>query len=150
MKSFTRLLLASAGVSFLLLSCEKESLKVDKENEFNVPFTANINEHIALKSDGSQVLITVKNISDHRCVNHLDCLDAGIAAVRVQVSTSENSKAESFLYLGTVGEDRKTVDSVTVRLDKSWYVVSLHSVNPHPIMDATEPQTAELSIKPKP
>ena len=147
MKSFTLLAVITC---FSLLSCEKESIKVDKENAFNAPFKTSINESIAIRDEESSILIQVKNISDERCTSHLNCTDPGLATVRVELSNMGNSKAESLLHLGMIGEENQTTDSVTVRLDNSWYIVTLHDVNPHPIMGNNEAQTTEISVKYKP
>ena len=148
MKSFTFLLTASCFALFLS-SCKKEPLKADKETSFNTPFKSIVNEDVALIDEKSKVLVQVKNISDHRCTNHLNCDDPGLATVRVELTDTRSSMAESLLYIGLLGEENKNTDSVSVRLDDKLYLVTLHSVNPHPIMQSTEVQTVELSVKPK-
>lgn len=150
MKPFTKLPAFITLLSFSLSSCEKESIKIDKEDAFNRPFRSSVHEKVALQNEQARMLVEVKNISDQRCPNHVKCSDQGMATVRIELSNMANSRAESLLHLGTMGDEVFVSDSATVKLDNSWYIVTLHSVNPHPIADSEEIQTAELSVKPKP
>ena len=147
MKSFTTLLTLITCVC--LLSCEKESIKIDRENTFNTPFKTTVNEGVALRDAQSSVLLEVKNISDERCTSHFDCAESGLATVRVELSNMNNSHAESLLHLGRLGEDNNETDSATIRLDDKWYVVTLLNVNPHPVMGNNEVQTTEILVKHK-
>ena len=149
MKSFTSLLVAFSCFILILLSCKKESVKVDKETKFNIPFKSSVNEHVALSNEESQVVVQVKNISDERCANHLDCAHSGLATVRIELTNTRNATAESLLYLGIQGEENKSLDSVTIKLDNKLYLVTLRDVNPHPMMRSEAIQTAELCVKPK-
>lgn len=149
MKSLTTSIAAFACLSFMQLSCEKQPLKIDKENLFNISFKSTINEHVVLQNSESRILVNIKNISDNRCPNHLNCSDPGDATVRIEVSNFGNSKAETLLHLGSINGETKNTDSVTVQLDNRSYVFYLHSVNPHPMLAATENQTAEVCVKPK-
>ncbi|MBC8053244.1 MAG: hypothetical protein H7Y13_09275 [Sphingobacteriaceae bacterium] len=149
MKSFTKLLAGISCLSISFFSCEKESVKIDKENSFNVQFKSTIDESVVLKNDQENILIQVKNINDKRCSGHLDCSDPGVATVRFKLSNRKNAEAESLLFLGAIEGQHKLKDSVNVRLDNSWYTVTLHKVNPHPMADSTEVQTAEMCVKRK-
>lgn len=102
---------------------------------------------MALKNESSVLLLSVKNISDGRCVNHLDCSDPGAATVRVELSDNRHSRAESLLHLGNIEGERKETDNIAFRLDDNEYVVYLHSVNPHPTEIKDGVQTAEISVR---
>jgi hypothetical protein len=147
MKSFTTATITASFLGLFFSACKKDSLLIDKEANFNTPFTSSVNEHIALTNQGTQVVVQIKNISDQRCPNPLGCNDPGSATVRVEITNTQNSTAESLLYLGSLGEENKNTDSVSVRLDNKLYLVKLYSVNPHPLIQSTEVQTAELSVE---
>ena len=147
MKSFAKPIALFACLS--ILSCEKESHTIDKEQEFNKPFKATLDEHVILKNNESQVLFQIKNISDDRCAMHIECSDPGEATVRIEVSNNSNSKAETLLHLGLLNGEMKSSDSIRVQLDDRFYMISLQGVNPHPIEGKDETQTAQMLIKPQ-
>ncbi|MEJ6979326.1 hypothetical protein WG906_02620 [Pedobacter sp. P351] len=130
-----------------MLSCEKESIHIDKENTFNIPFTSSLNEHVVIQNELSRIFVQVKNISDNRCQDHLNCSDPGEASVRIEVSNISNSKAETLLHLGSVNYEYQDSDSVTLNLDGRLYSVYLTGVNPHPMLESNEIQTAEILVK---
>ena len=147
MKSFAKPIALFACLS--ILACEKESLSIDKEQEFNQPFTATLNEHVIVKNSESQVLFQIKNISDNRCSTHIECSDPGEATVRIEVSNNNNSKAETMLHLGSINGEMKRTDSIKIRLDDRSYMVSLQGVNPHPVEGKNKIQTAQICLKPE-
>jgi hypothetical protein len=130
----------------VVISCEKESVHIDKENSFNVSFKSTLNEQVMLKNEEAKIAIQVKNISDNRCPTHVSCADAGEATVRIEVSNINNAKAESLLHIGGTHDETKSSDSVTVNLDGRLYTIYLMGVNPHPIEASTEIQTAEIRV----
>jgi hypothetical protein len=130
-----------------VMSCNKESLHIDKENSFDVPFKSSLNEQVMLKNEESRILVQVKNISDNRCPTHLSCANAGEATVRIEISNINNAKAESLLHIGAINDEMKQSDSVTVNLDGRLYNIYLTGVNPHPIEASTAIQTAEILVK---
>jgi hypothetical protein len=146
MKSTFFLPAVLAGLCLSVLSCEKESVHIDKENNFNVPFKSSLNEQVMLRNEDAKVLVQVKNISDNRCSTHLSCTDAGEATVRIEISNTNNAKAESLLHIGANHDEMSSSDSVTVNLDGRLYNIYLTGVNPHPIETSTEIQTAEIRV----
>lgn len=147
MKSFAKPIALFACLS--ILSCEKESHTIDKEHEFNKPFTATINEHVVLINNDLQVLFQIKNISDNRCATHVECSDPGEATVRIEVSNNSNSKAETMLHLGSINGEMKRTDSIKVQLDDRFYMISLQGVNPHPMEGKNGVQSAQICLKPE-
>ena len=130
-----------------VMSCDKESVHIDKEISFNEPFKSSLNEQVMLKNEQSKILVQVKNISDNRCPTHLTCTNPGEATVRIEISNINNAKAESLLHIGAVNDEMKNSDSVTVNLDGRLYNIYLTGVNPHPIQGSTETQKAEIIVK---
>lgn len=130
-----------------VMSCDKESVHIDKEISFNEPFKSSLNEQVMLKNEQSKILVQVKNISDNRCPTHLTCANPGEATVRIEISNINNAKAESLLHIGAVNAEMKNSDSVTVNLDGRLYNIYLTGVNPHPIQGSTETQKAEIIVK---
>ena len=147
MKSFTLIPAAFACLCLSMLSCEKESIHIDKEITFNIPFKSSLNEQVVIQNELSRILVQVKNISDNRCQNHLNCSDQGEATVRITVSNTSNSKAETLLHIGSFNNESQNSDSVTVNLDGLLYSVYLTGVNPHPMLESNEIQTAEILVK---
>lgn len=147
MKSFTFLPAAFVCLCFSMSSCEKETIRIDKENTFNVLFKSSLNEQVILKNEGSRILVQVKNISDNRCKTHLNCSDPGEATVRIEVSNIRNSKIETFLHLGSIDGETRSSDSVIVNLDGRLYSIYLNGVNPHPVLASDEIPTAEILVK---
>ena len=143
-KVFLPAVLGCMGLS-VIISCEKESVRIDKENSFNVSFKSTLNEQVMLKNDEAKILVQVKNISDNRCPTHVSCTDAGEATVRIEVSNINNAKAESLLHIGGA-HDETSADSVTINLDGRLYNIYLVGVNPHPIEGSSEIQTAEIRV----
>lgn len=143
-------LLAVSACAFLLFpSCEKQEVKTDKEQTFSSAFKVVTNENVIVKNDQSTLLVSVKNISDTRCTNHLVCEDPGEATVRIEVSNMKNSKIETLLRLGMVDDEPKSVDSVFVVLDRQTYSVHLHDVSPHPLEASQHTKEAELLLERK-
>lgn len=149
MKSIISLLAVSACLVIALSSCEKQSVKIDSERSFSTPFKSIINENNVVKDEQSTLLILVKNISDHRCFNHLVCDDPGEATVRVEVSNMNNSSTETMLHLGTINGETKIADSVNVEVDGELYMVHLTNVSPHPFETTPSEKSAELVLKKK-
>ena len=129
-----------------MLACEKETPKIAKQNQFDVPFRSSPNESVLIKDESSKLVFKIKNISDQRCANHLICNDLGEATVRIEVMNDDNSKAESLLRIGVLEGEFKSADSVKLKLDNSWYVIKLLNVSPHPMAASNEVQNGELSI----
>lgn len=141
-------LLAVSTCAFLLFpSCEKQEIKPDKQQAFSSPFKMTTNENVIVRNDQSTLLVTVKNISDNRCSNHLVCEDPGEATVRVEVSNMKNSKIETLLHLGVVNGEPKSTDSVFVVIDSQSYSVHLQDVTPHPVEASEDIKEADLLLE---
>jgi|GEM_PF-1172951 len=147
MKQFNSILTIFICLGLFLTACEKELIKVSKENAFNTQFKSTVNEQVLLTNESSRVLLEIKSISDKRCQeDHEVCPDPGNATVRFELSNLDNSRAESLLHLGLFNEEEKESDSVMINLDGRSYLVSLHGVN-QDSGDDIEIQTAELCVK---
>lgn len=147
MKQFNNALALFMCMGFFFTACEKESIKISKENVFDVPFKSSVNEQILLKNKTSQIVLQVKSITDNRCKeNHEFCPNPGTATVRLELSNLSNSKAESMLHLGLFDDENKDADSVMIYLDGKPFLVSLHSVDAES-SNHTKIQTAEFCVK---
>lgn len=147
MKHFNNALIICAYLGFFLTACEKEPLKISKENGFDIPFKSTVNEQVLLTNQSSRVVLEIKSISDKRCQeNHDACPNPGNATVRFILSNLDNSKAESMLHLGMFNEQEKDIDSVMLQLDGRSYLVSLHSINQDSSTE-TKIQAAEFCVK---
>ena len=144
-----KLIAGLACLSLALHSCDKESLQINKVEDFNKEFGLKLNELASIKDSTSHILVQVKNISDLRCKNHLTCADPGSATVRLWVSNDKNSNAETMLYLDNLPRHSGSADSVTLHMDNQNYTFRLHQVNPHPVNTNLETQTVKLSVLPK-
>lgn len=121
-----------------LVQCKK-----DTSIEPNQEFSSAKGQTVRVAAEGSEVDLSVTDISDSRCPSDVVCVWAGQANVKVEMSGGSGAKQNVALCLGACAND-----SAAVAVNTVPYWLILKAVSPYPALkqNLPVPQKATLLL----
>lgn len=128
-------------------SCSKDSIEGISTSDFGIPFELSPDESVILPKNKKEVMISLVSMKDSRCPSDVQCIWAGNARIKLDISTDQGSMVSAELCIGQCDTKFKTADTTFVRLNDFKYSVILKAVEPYPGKGNPANKKALLQVK---
>ncbi len=120
-------------IAILLLSmsnssCNKEKSETARTVDFNTRFKLGLNVTVAIPEWEKELVLTLNDISDNRCPENVQCIQAGKAEAHFTVLTRDRTEYHFSLCLGDCNRLNEAANNWTIDLNRMSYTIILHEI----------------------